>query len=497
MAKPHNINDWITVPKQYFLEDPIRQCFVEQDNSIAGNPIWPYDERFSPTAIDGNIEIAKEILKKMGGAFFSSHIRLNSDRKVEQLHCEKKPLRLESTFVSGFLIPEDAINDCRLNFYPIDGTIPRLDKTLNSFKGTWLMSNLGFFLTRKLIVDRDDGGLPYSHNSRHSVDEKLPSDAMAYLGGFFVRNEDAFIGYPPLFGTIGIGTTHDGKIKIIDDIKLRGGTLTLNGVAVPWSENNVNPSSNNNSVLNLYTPAFKTPTTDGYMDNTLWLDYHPMIGENSVNVVVINVGTGIHPTPRVAYIKEGAIQQPACGITLSFDKTFFLKNFTSLNSIEAQKIGFEFEPWFDEDQWNDITSFYEGLVPLPLEGTTIPEFSRHPNAILTQESFLPNALIREPRAVFVKTENKLGVFIFSGRYEYSIGASMSEIPPLTKLILSKMDPSESIKALVGLDGGSGAKIGLMKDSKFLPLSWTAPGGRNRMGDPNGNTYSTLNIKIGD
>ncbi len=310
MDKDHKEEGWKTVPKQYFLEDPVRDCFVEQDDAIAGNPIWPYDDEFSPDTIDRNITIAREMLNEMGGELFASHVRLNPNRTVDQLYYEDKPIRLETTFVSGFLIPDEAIIDSKLNFYPIDGTIPRLDKTLNTFKGTWLISNLGFFLTRKLIIDKSEGGLEYSHNSRHPADEKLPEDAMTFLGGFFVREGNRFIGYPPLFGTTGVGVTNDGKVEIIDDIEIKGGTVKLNDVEITWLKDDVNPTGDSNSNLKIYTPAYKTPTTEDFSRDRKWLDYRPMIGEGRINVVVVNVGTGIQPEPNVAYIKDGSIQQP-------------------------------------------------------------------------------------------------------------------------------------------------------------------------------------------
>ncbi|MBI5299117.1 MAG: hypothetical protein HY877_02315 [Deltaproteobacteria bacterium] len=109
----------------------------------------------------------------------------------------------------------------------------------------------------------------------------------------------------------------------------------------------------------------------------------------------------------------------------------------------------------------------------------------------------PGPYRREPRTVLVKTANFFGAFAFSGRYEYSVGISFSEMAAALKAIIKKINVGENLEQVISLDGGSGAKICLVKNGKPEALNWVAPGFRNRMGDPNGNTYSCLMLKIAD
>lgn len=453
--------NWQKVERQYFLGDPPRTCFIEKNPKVSGTPLWPNDPNLSVKKIESHLKKTKEILNQLGGDCFFGHIALNPERKVDatRLKTAAKPKRLETAFVSAFLLPSSSIQQTQVGFYPHKGEIPHLSETVKDLKGIWLLTNLGYFLTEKLID---------AHNSRHPKGEQLSNNDNGYLGGFFVRHGNEFIGYPPHFGTCGVGITKEGKPTLVDEVELKGGTVWFDDTKLDWKKEDIGHF--------LFTPAFSTDTG---------------IGENKVNIVIFNEGTGAYPVPKIAYIKEGAIRQPAAGIVFSLQKPLFKK----LKIGTHSKIRFEFEPWFDKKLWDNFDCFYEGLLKLSPKGE--PDFVPwlHPNACLTQETYIPNSYRREPRAVLIQTQNYFGAVAFSGRYEYSLGISFQEMGPIIERIVSQCSPKEKIQKMVSLDGGSSAKLCLIVDGNIKPLNWIAPGARNRMGDPNGNTYSALLLKI--
>lgn len=453
---------WQKVPKQYFLGDPARPCYVEKNPKISGTPLWPKDIAFHCKKIENNLKATRLLLERAGGVFISGHIPLSEERKIDPstLTLESKPKRLRSSFVSAFLLPRHAIQTSQIGFYPHQGEIPPLGKTVKNLKGTWLLTNLGFFLTQKLID---------AHNKRHPKGEQLSQTAKGYLGGFFVRQEEMFIGYPPHFGTSGVGITKEGKPVLVNAVELKGGTVYFDEAKLDWKKEELGSW--------IFTPSH-TPAQQ-------------TIGHNRVNIVIFNEGTGTSPTPKIVYIKEGAILQPAAGVVFSIEKSLFKK----LRVTEKSKVRFEFEPWFEKNLWNQLSCFYEGLLKLTPKGE--PDFAPwlHPHACLTQETFIPNERRREPRAVLIETKNYFGAIAFSGRYEYSIGISFVEMPQLLPEIVRRMGVKEEIQTITGLDGGSGVKLCLVENGTIKPLNWIAPGTRNRMGDPNGNTYSALLLKL--
>lgn len=453
-------NLWTRSRRRYFPGDPPQDCYIEKNEELAGTPLWPLDPSFHPDPIAQNIQRTAALLKKIGGHCFAGHVPLKPERKVNGLQIATRPTPLASAFVSGWLIPQEKISASQIGFYPKAGAIPPLAKTIEELKGTWLFINLGFFLTQKLID---------AHNTRHPADEQLSPKAQGYLGGFFIRQGKELVGYPPHFGTCGVGVTKQGRPVLIDAVTLRGGSVWLDNTRLDWQAEDINKRL-------IFTPALtgKTP-----------------LGEGKINIVIFNEGTGTHPIPKIAYFKEGAIRQPAAGIVFSLEQSLFKK----LNIQPTAHVRFEFEPWFDQKLWASFTTFYEGLIKFSPDGQPVFDPWLHPNAILTQETFIPNHYRREPRAVLVQTPRYFGAFVFSGRYEHSIGVSFAELVPLLKKIIGKLAPEESLQKIIGLDSGSAAKLCLIEAGKAFPLSWVAPGTRNRMGDPNGNTYSSLLLKL--
>lgn len=482
---------WKKISKRYFHGDPARTCFIEKNSAISGTPLWPKDPLFQPEAVETALKEVRKILKKSKGLVFQGHIPLQPDRETdpENISVLLKPRPLKTTFVSGFLFPKSSIQESRIGFYPHQGSTPLLAEITQDMQGVWLATNLGYFLTKRLIVTEKEGGLSYSHNSRHPAEEHLQPGDNAYLGGFFLRNADSFEGYPPHFETAGCGVLRSGKPVVIDKVTLRGGVCHLDDLALKWNTEAVNPSDSTGKPVVLYTPSFRTPATAKAIQKDQWREYRSILGNERINIVIINAGTGIHPRPKIAYVRDGSLLQPAGGIVLSLDRSW-------KNKIPAgTSVRFEFEPWFDEKTWGNLACFYEGLMPLPAEGEPDFEAWLHPHACLTQETYVPNHCRREPRAVLVQTPRYFGAFCFSGRYEYSIGVSLKEMGPLVRHFVRKMKPGEEIEKIVSLDGGSGAKLCLVQSGNVKPLSWVAPGTRNRLGDPNGNTYSCLMLNI--
>ena len=475
---------WKKTKKQYFQKDPPKFCYIENDKKISGTPLWPKDPLFHPENLEIYLQIAKEEVQRVGGKFFSGHIPLSPTRTIKfpKDWLKNQPERLTTTFTSGFLLPATAVLESRAGFYIKEGEVPSLQETVKNMKGTWLLSNLGYFLTPKLIKEEKEGGLATSHNSRHPVDEHLPVTNNCYLGGFFIRNNNEWVVYQWNVWMGGVGITKEGKPVLVNDCTLRGGAVWIDDKKYAWNAGDVNPETPNNKAVIIYTPSLRTKGND-------WQNYRRFIGENRFNIIITNEGLGNYPQPKIAYVKAGSCLQPADAIVISLQK--YPDNIIDKNGF----VRFEFEPWFDKKIWDNLACFYEGVLPLSPEGLKDFGVWQHPHACMTQETFIPNRYRREPRTVLVKTNKSFGAFAFSGRYEYSIGISFEELPLVLNKIVNHLAPDETIQQIMGLDGGSGAKLCLIKNGEVGALNWVAPGFRNRIGDPNGNTYSCLLLKI--
>lgn len=494
------LHHWEKTLRKYFDGDEVQLCFVESNNGTAGKPLWPKDPHFDPAPVSRNIARAETALTKIGGHIFAAHLPLRSDRKFlfSPEICLNEPQALATTFVTGVLIPRERILESRIGYYYRDGEIPPLSEIVRPCQGTWLLTNLGYFLTERLIMDYDVGGLVYSHNTRHPKEDYLQPDDNSYLGGFFVRSNGLKVCYPPLFGTAGVAVLKNGQPKLVTSVRLGGGRFQLGPLSGTWTCEEINPADCAGKKVVLYTPALENEKTRVAKSNKDWRVYRNRIGAGRINVVVINKGTGKHPAPYIGYIREGEMIQPASGLVLSFERETFEKGcpggipFLMENRWEVR---FDCDPWFDPKIWEEAECFYEGLIAFRPNGD--PDFTSwyHPHAILTQETFIPNMDRREPRAVLVATKNYFGAFLFSGRYEYSIGTSFKEMGPIIHGVLKHWNIGEPPEAIVGLDSGSGAKLCWVENGELLPLFWAAPGPRNRMGDANGNSYSLLMMKV--
>ncbi len=488
---------WDLTPKQYCADLPARDCFVENDATVAGSPLWPEDPSFDSSRIEKNLHKIRTALAKRGGMALWGHVPLDSQRRVPQGRAfllSPTPQRLASTFVSGVLLPKAAMTTTHMGFLPTQGTMPPLSHVTKKLPGTWLLSNLGYFVTPRLIEGPETGGFPFAHNARHPAAEHLRRDDIAYLGGFVVRDSGSSAQFPPLFATGAAGVRRSGALTLIDDVAVRGGTITIGDAALAWSAQDVNPSVADDRPVILYTPSFTTDATRAATQSGAWESYRSFVGEDRINLILANIGTGEHPQPRIAYAVDGACLQPATAHVISIARAHFKARWPSpaLN-WRLMPVMMECEPWCDTATWNDCTTMYEGLMPLHQ-----PDFLRawqHPHAIMAQETFLPNPLRREPRIALVETEQHVGVICCSGRYEWSIGISLQEQWPLLQSCVAAYLPGEPLLRALGLDGGSGAKLCLVQDGVPHALNWVAPGRRNKFGALADNTYSYCAMQL--
>ncbi len=482
MQTKHELKQgWKHVEQAYFQSDPTRACFVETDTSVAGTPLWPQGDDFNPMSVLANLEAARDFLQPTGGHVFWGNVALNHDRSVPQsIKLLQQPERLTTTFVSGFLIPKTAIQDGREGFYLRGSQIPLLSDVVGEMKGNWLMSNLGYFMTPKLINPPEHGGATYSHNVRHAKAEHLEPTDNCHLGGFLVREADRTIQYPPIFQGGAVAILKDGTPHLMSKTALQGGRVRISGHELSWTADDVNPAEIGDRDVAIFNPTGTGPSSD-------WLTHRYMVGEGRFNIVVTNRGTGNCPVPVVGYAVQGECLQPAGCILISVRKPFAAKR--------GDDVQFDLDPWCDPEVFNQARYIYEGLLPI---GTTSHvEFGpwKHPHGMLTQETFMFNAKQREPRAMLVQTERYFGAIAFSGRYELSLGISFSEMGPIADVLVKQMLPSERLGTMLNLDGGSASKLCWIQEGRAKPLTWVAPGPRNRMGDSNGNTYSCFFIKV--
>lgn len=494
---PH-LQRWKCVPKKYFPDDPEKQCFVEEDASCAGSPLWPVDANFDPEIVTKQIQSVHQKITPHGGSAFGAHVSLKPDRSVPEgrLELQSEAQQLSTTFISGFHVPREMIQECRMGYTPSQGTIPGLSETAKTLDGTWLLTNLGYFLTRRLIVSPEEGGLQFSNNARLPHNQHLQPDDLMYLGGFVDRKTGAEpAGFPPLFQTAGVAIDDQSQPHLISKTELRGGSVYFDGVAVQWSAADVDLTLADQRDVIVYTPRFSTSSTKQAIVSGRWKEYKLSIGAERINVLIINRGTGKRPEPCVAYVVDGEIVQPSAGIVLSMRRDFFLEKFKINANWKKMQVKFDFEPWFEPALWQKLQTCYQGIMDLDRLSRYGLEDWEHPNSSLTQETLIANLYRREPRSALFETKNGFGAIVFSGRYEMSLGISLIEMKAYIEKFLAIFLPNLPIERVVSLDGGSGAKICLIDQGKVQALNWAAPGSRNQMGDPNGNTYSYMAMRL--
>lgn len=481
------MDGWKHVMCSYFSGEPARSCFVEEDPAIASKPLWPFEPRFDPACIEKNLQETRKILSPLGGQVFWGHIPLNANRGVDStISLQPQPERLASVFVSGYVMPHAQIQDSAAGYYVHNGIVPDLSDITRGFSGSWLMSNLGYFLTQKLILPPDEGGFPYSHNVRHPPSEQLQATDNCYLGGFRVRDAGGDYQFPPLQQSGALAITHHGKPVLLGDTQLRGGKVHLAGRTLRWTAADVNPTDPDDRDVVVYTPTFAPHHAQVRGGAKAWQAYRYGIGAGRFNVVISNRGTGTSPRPIVSYTVQGECLHPADAIVISCRAPVKVQR--------GDEVQFDLEPWCEAVVFNEATCIYEGLMPIDTSGKLVFGPWQHPNSCLTQETQIPVPQRREPRSALICTDRYFGAIVFSGRYELSIGVSLMEMGPIIGAVVRRVLPAEPVRQILCLDGGSCAKICLIQDGRIKPLSWVAPGFRNRMGDPNGNTYSCFFIR---
>lgn len=465
---------WITVPKSYFPPDGERPCYVESDPSCQGKPLWPFDPHFDTEAIRRNVATVHGRLQTLGGLAVAGHVPLLPDRSLTWTHgpLREAPERLASCYIAAGLIPKPRITDTQMRFHVRGGKSLSLHDITLPQSGTWLLSNFGFFMTPQLIMDPAAGGLPHAHNVLHPPHEHLSTAHCGHLGGWYEGGHTIF---PPLFPSAGVAVASDGHPVLLGTTTLPAqGTCTIGETALPWG----------GDAIRLTTP---------------WSERAGFPG--SLNLAIINYTETDTPKAMLAYVSEGDCLQPASAVVLSLSKAAVQRHFPKLihatsdewrNALHDHPIRFDCDPW-----WTGVPmarQVAQGLMHLGPGPADLSLWS-HPNAVRLQETFLTNALTREPRMLVFETDHYFGMLAASGRYEMSIGLGLCEMAPVATRLVAEYVPQEKLKSIIGLDGGSSVKLCMIDDGQLLPLHWAAPGIRNQFGDPFGNTGSTLSVRL--
>ena len=419
--------------------------------------------------------------------------------------------------MSGFLFPQDQIINIEGGFYIKGEKSPSLEELTEQHipqeHYPTLLFNLGYYYTKQLL-NEIDYGYNKVRRSKHLDKEILESDCLPFLGGSVWKKSDILVVNPPLFNKSVILFSKEGKILIIKNWKLEEGSVEILGKFLSWKKEDVN-NFNSDSDIQIFTPFIDNKNASL---SEKYKNYNVFVGSGRVNFLIISKGTGKNPESYIVKIKKGKILMPSMGMVISLDENFFTQNFKGnfsdfdesgfIKSETPLKVYFKVGVPIDMNSY-DISFGYGGFLPLVLNGNDFTEspdeleklmFDQgffHPFSRQSQETPIEKPYEREPRAVFVVTENsdnkeEYGFFSFSGRYENSIGISLFEIVPLLKQILK----TRKIKFVIHLDSGSAVKLMYLQNKQNVRiLNLTALSMRSFTGEYTENVYNLINFSV--
>jgi hypothetical protein len=383
-----------------------------------------------------------------------------------------------------------------------------------------LDGNLGYFSPAGLFA-RGSRAHPWTHNNRF-LEYQLP-EILSYIGFYwFVENGEVistFNGAHPA----AVGLRTDRTVEILPRIAIHGYLVYLLGHQ--FRVDSLNQPDSKAEVM-AFTPGLRgTAEIEEHIDDWIYPFMLPAIADDRVNVFIANEGNGRIPKERVVKVWEGPAPLPSFGAVISFEKGYFEARFgrSGLTQLSGEPVRIlpdrEIEGTTHLDKFQQILG---GFVPVVVEGEHIfwvasnDELKRNldrygnarsPVAECGRESRNFSPRIREPAGVFIQTDSRIGWVLFDGRHELSIGANVTDVGRILKLL--EKDPEVREKAFAGeqiqnaifIDGGSAMKVyateinanGLTLDL----LNRVAPGGRNGSGvDPEGlNMYTSLRLQL--
>ncbi len=267
----------------------------------------------------------------------------------------------------------------------------------------------------------------------------------------------------PLYNKAMIGLTKEGDFEFkraqmgpgVINIKYKNKHSCLN-----WSAEHVN--SNLDSELQIFTPHYDTTSTEEYMMHKC------PIGTDRINIIYIN--------GKITAIRSGFVLLPSIGIVISMNKAYWKQLFGDQNFNENGYLNIK--NWSCSVELRDSEKYewaYGGGMFLIYDGEVYDSEQKLQNEF-RKEGWLSNMskqtqdsetfrLDKHPRTAIGLTEdNKLFVFVVSGRSKYSVGANYLDLIEISK------DLFGNVKYLMNLDGGASSFMGVVKEKEVFVVS---------------------------
>jgi len=454
------------------------------------------------------------------GNFYYGFYSLPIDRSAFQdfqYSYQNHPRSLETVFVSGFLFPQQNIRKIQSGYYIYQGKeqqwphiVQDLFPTKNSYPG--LVCSFGYYYTRVLLEDLD-----YGYNQvrkRLGLNKELLSlESLPFLGSYFDSSTNMVSVCPSLFPRISVAM-HANKLNFYDRQNLTHGIVTIYGKRIPFNQNQVDPQVIEDRELCIITPNFNQEEAIKFKD---WKKYYYFMGEERINFLISNRGTGNSIKAHLELIKKGKVLLPPASFVVSLSEKYFHDIFDDQEimfdadgyaKVKETAVSwdlplpFRLLPYEEAQMTGDFLplmlgkkDFTQNVAELETVMTTRGFF--HPFSRQAQETSIEKPYAREPRAVLITVQDEngneeYGYFSFSGRYEESIGISLFEIIPLLKKII----PSKKLMNVIHLDSGSAVKLFYFENShRYKILNLPALSMRSFTGEYKKNLYSLMKFSL--
>lgn len=425
----------------------------------------------------------------------------------------------QTVWLTGFLVDQSQIRAVDHGFEvnsqaKIRPVLEIVSKRLKKKRG--FLFNFGFWETPNLLEK-----LPYAHNrileKIGREKEKIYSpEGCAILGPFLNFIGGKLVAGLPLFSRSFVAWDDRFQIKVGLLPNCFDGRIVFPKIKkIDFSSVQINSSKVDSLPLAIYTPSFSSFKTRKIEKMILqnrhftgWQNFWETVGKERINFVVTSNSYRGKLTWLLHFIRKGEVVLPPAGIVISFRPEFFRTIFSSFGINfnadgywrPARRCQFSFETdfGFNNRKGSDKRNNLRGLIGggallLVRDGKTMvsskqetllwlrKNFYFHPRWLLAQEGRRDWVEERTPNIFLVKTKkNRIGVFVFSGRAEVSIGVNLWEGLEIIKQML--LEYQDQWQTVLQLDEGSAVTLVYFEDKKPHLLNLTAIGPRNFSGE---------------
>jgi hypothetical protein len=268
------------------------------------------------------------------------------------------------------------------------------------------------------------------------------------------------------------------------NFRLGGGNASINGADIRWEKSGVNTDAP--EAVSIYTPFYAKEDED-----TVVKEYKTLVGENRVNIVMVQ--------EDIICIRKGPVALTSIGVVLSLEEKLGEEFLAGIGArpigdgyykCDNYDIGIHLDTPEDvsEEDWNQIVWVYGGGLSLILDGNGLCDQGEE--AMITwlaeegwmsvmsrqtQESAI-HELAKHPRTgVGVTKDGDLVVFVYSGRTTLSVGADYREMVQIARNIFP------DIWRMMNVDGGGSSVLGMAVGNSFMELSYPATSADNCAG----------------